>query len=134
MDTIKLQMFCPQCIIYYVHAEAFLHEWKCLKEMETLFVLQIFSFMLAVKFLVTFHKQNYPFQGDTEMYWSDISSCILVNWKGGLKEVTCFDDAVSISWPHHDNVDVMILFIFSDGKTTRTAASSEVWMVSVELA
>lgn len=27
--------FCPQWIIYYVHAEPFLHEWKCLREIES---------------------------------------------------------------------------------------------------
>lgn len=58
----------------------------------------------------------------------------LVNWNSGQKEVTCFYDAVFISWLYHDNVVVVILFIFSAGKTIRTAAISEVWVVFVELA
>lgn len=34
----------------------------------------------------------------------------------------------------YDNVVVVILFIFSAGKTIRTATISEVWVVFVELA
>lgn len=85
-----------------------------------LFLLQIFSFMFAVECLVTLYNQNYLFQSDTETYWSDICSQILVNWNSEL---------LFISWLYHYSVVFMVLFIFSGGKTIRTAAISEVWVV-----
>lgn len=66
MDTIKLQMFLLSvdnllCAwwIYSLWSEAS-QKWR-------LFILQIFSFMLTVEFLVI---SSTLFESDTEMYWA----------------------------------------------------------------